>query len=70
MSNHVLGVEILEPGCAKVRVTPHLGNLQWAEGTFPTPYGEVQIRHEKQADGTIRSQIQAPEEVKILQAGQ
>ncbi|MDD6767705.1 MAG: alpha-L-rhamnosidase C-terminal domain-containing protein, partial [bacterium] len=56
--------------CRTLRVEPHLGDLQWAEGTFPTPYGEVQIRHEKQADGTIRSQIQAPEEVKILQAGQ
>ena len=70
LSEYVLGVKVIEPGCRTLRVEPHLGDLQWAEGTFPTPYGEVQIRHEKQADGTIRSQIQAPEEVKILQAGQ
>ena len=66
----MLGVKVIEPGCRTLRVEPHLGDLQWAEGTFPTPYGEVKIRHEKQADGTIRSEIQAPDEVKILQAGQ
>ena len=36
MSQHVLGIEPLEPGCRKVSVKPHLGNLEWAEGTCPT----------------------------------
>ena len=66
LSDHVLGVEILEPGCKKVRITPHLGKLQWAEGTYPTPCGQIQIRHEKQADGTVKSSIKAPKGVKIV----
>ena len=66
LSNHVLGVEILEPGCRKVRITPHLGNLQWAEGTYPTPYGQIRIRHEKQADGSVKSSVKAPKGVKVV----
>ena len=66
LSNHVLGVEILEPGCKKVRVTPHLGNLQWAKGTYPTPYGQIRIHHQKQADGTVNSSIEAPKGVKVV----
>lgn len=66
MSTHVLGVEILEAGCKRVRITPHLGNLQWAEGTFPTPYGQISIRHERRADGTVKSTIKAPKGVKVV----
>ena len=66
LSDHVLGVEILEPGCRKVRITPHLGKLQWAEGTYPTPYGQIQIRHEAQPDGTVKSSIKAPKGVKVV----
>jgi len=66
MSEHVLGVEILEPGCKKVRITPHLGKLQWAEGTYPTPYGQIQIRHEAQADGSVKSDIKAPKGVTVV----
>lgn len=66
MSTHVLGVEILEAGCKKVRITPHLGNLQWAEGTYPTPYGQISIRHERKADGSVKSTVKAPKGVKVL----
>lgn len=67
LSNHVLGVEIIEPGCKKVRITPHLGNLQWAEGMYPTPYGQIHIRHEKLPDGTVKSSIKSPKGVKVVQ---
>ena len=66
MTDRVLGVEVLEPGCKKVRITPHLGNLQWAEGTFPTPTGVISIRHERQPDGQVRSSIKAPKGVKVV----
>ena len=66
LSQHVLGVEILEPGCRKVRITPHLGDLEWAEGTFPTPYGQIEIRHTRNADGKVTSKIKAPKEVKVV----
>lgn len=66
LSHHVLGVEILEPGCAKVRITPHLGDLEWAEGTFPTPYGPIRVRHERQADGSVHSDISVPDGVELM----
>lgn len=66
LSRHVLGVEILEPGCRRVRITPHLGHLQWAEGTYPTPYGVIRVRHERMNDGTIRSDIKVPKGVKVV----
>ena len=67
LSEHVLGVQVVEPGCRVVRITPHLGDLEWVEGTFPTPYGQIVIRHEKGADAKVRSRIDAPSEVKVLQ---
>ena len=60
LSQNVLGVKPLEPGCKRVRITPLLGNLKWAEGAYPTPQGPIRVRHERQPDGTIRSQIDAP----------
>ena len=64
LTQHVLGVEVLDAGCRKLRITPHLGDLQWAEGAFPTPYGIVSIRHEKGTDGKVRTKVDAPKRVK------
>ena len=66
LSRYVLGVEVVEPGFKKVRITPHLGNLKWVEGSFPTPYGVITIKHTKGANGKIVSDIQAPEGVEII----
>ncbi len=67
LSQHVLGITILEPGCRKVKIEPHLGDLKWVEGTYPTPLGVIWVRHEKQADGRIKSKIKAPKGIKIIQ---
>jgi alpha-L-rhamnosidase len=66
LSEYVLGVRVLEPGCKKVKIEPHLGDLEWVEGTFPTPYGVIRIRHDKQKNGKIVSKISAPKGVKII----
>ena len=66
LSRYVLGVIPAEPGCRTVRIEPHLGNLEWAEGTFPTPYGVIEIRHEKRPDGRTVSKIKAPKGVKVI----
>lgn len=65
LSEYVLGVQVVEPGCRTVRIIPHLGDLEWVEGTFPTPYGVIEIRHEKGADGRVISHINAPEEIRV-----
>jgi hypothetical protein len=66
LSEYVLGVQVMEPGCRKVKIDPHLGDLEWVEGSFPTPYGKIFIRHEKAVNGKIVSKINAPNEVKII----
>ena len=68
LSAHVLGVKVLEPGCKKVAIEPHLGNLKWAKGTFPTPYGVIKISHKVGADGKVISDVQAPQGVEIVKS--
>jgi len=65
LSRHVLGVRVLEPGCARVLVEPQLGDLEWVEGTYPTPHGVIRIRHEKASDGRVRSSVEAPGGVEV-----
>ncbi len=68
LSEHVLGVQIVDPGCKTVRIEPHLGDLAWVEGIYPTPYGEIKIRHNRQPDGSVVSKIDAPKQVKVIRA--
>lgn len=37
-----------------------------AEGTYPTPEGIIYVKHEKQTDGTVKSDIHAPDGIKII----
>ena len=65
---HVLGIQIAEVGCKTMRVKPFLGDLEWAEGSFPTPSGVIKVRHERQPDGSIKSNVSAPDGMKIIGA--
>lgn len=56
----------LEPGCKSVAVRPHLGHLKWAEGTFPTPWGVIRVRHERGADGKVSTSVSAPDGVRVV----
>lgn len=60
LSQVVLGVKPIEPGFRRVRIAPQLGDLKWAEGTYPTPLGGIRVRHERLEDGKVASQIHAP----------
>jgi hypothetical protein len=66
MSRYILGVQVEEPGCRKLRIEPHLGDLDFAKGTYPTPYGVVTVSHRKLKDGTIHTEVTAPDGVEIL----
>ena len=66
LSEYVLGVKPVEPGYKTVSVKPELGDLDWAEGQVPTPYGTIRVRAEKAADGSVTVSIEAPEGVTIL----
>src|SRR4051812_41599486 len=45
LSEHVLGVRPSEPGCRSVKLVPMLGDLEWAMGTYPTPFGPITLEH-------------------------
>ena len=66
LTEHVLGIKVLEPGSKRISVKPHLGDLDFVEGSYPTPYGVLRVKHEKQANGQVKSTIQAPEGVEIV----
>lgn len=64
LAEEVLGCHILEGGCKSLEIKPNLGDLEWAEGTYPTPYGDVFISAKKQGEETIVS-VDAPEGMTI-----
>ena len=66
LSEHVLGVKVVKPGGKEFRMQPNLGNLQYVEGTYPTKYGVIRIRHEKDSNGKVISKVNAPKGVKIV----
>lgn len=40
---YTLGVIPAAPGFGRARVTPRLGDLEWARGVVPTPYGPLRV---------------------------
>lgn len=61
----ILGVQILEPGFKKVKITPCLGNLCWMKGNVPTPFGVIKVIVSKH-DGKEQIEVSAPSEIEIL----
>ncbi|WP_167617609.1 alpha-L-rhamnosidase C-terminal domain-containing protein [Maribellus sediminis] len=66
LTENVLGIKVMEPGCKTLKIEPHLGDLDWAEGSFPTPLGVVNVKHTKQTNGEIDTKIDAPDGIKIV----
>lgn len=64
LAERVLGIQILEPGCKKLLVKPELGTLEWATGTYPTPYGIVEVSVRREGDKVV-TEVTGPTEVEI-----
>jgi len=60
LTEHVLGVSVGDNGNA-VKIDPNLGDLTWVEGSFPTRHGVLHVRHQKNEDGSISTEIQKPD---------
>jgi alpha-L-rhamnosidase len=43
LSTQILGIQPAAPGYARVQIAPHRFTLDWAEGTVPTPHGDVYV---------------------------
>ena len=68
LTQHVLGLRPLVPGCKKLLVDPHLGDLETAAGSFPTPQGMVHVSHARDTQGAIRTEIEAPKGIEVVRA--
>lgn len=68
LTEYVLGIRVVQPGCRVIRLEPHLGDLAYAEGRFPTPWGVIRVHHRKQADGSVRSTVSAPDEIRLIRS--
>ena len=66
LTQYVLGVNVMEPGCKVIKLSPHLGDLQWVRGSFPTPYGILSIESRKMADGSVKTTYEKPEEIRVI----
>ncbi len=65
LSEHVLGIKIMEPGCRTIRIEPQLGDLTEVEGSFPTPAGIIKVHHKQNNIGEIESSYEVPEGINI-----
>ena len=65
LAEEVLGIHISAPGCKKITLTPDLGDLDWAEGTYPTPLGILQVSCRKTADGSLAATWNAPKGMEV-----
>lgn len=66
LSEFVLGISSAEPGFGKVKIKPNLGDLQWAEGSYPTPHGIIHVRHELLPSGEVQSTYNVPEGIEVV----
>jgi len=66
LSQYVLGISPAAPGFTEVKICPQLGGLEWAEGTYPTPKGNIWVKHTRLKDGTISTQYNLPEGVRLV----
>ena len=43
-----------------------MGNLSWAKGTYPTPYGIISVECKRLENGEIHTKWTAPEEIEVV----
>ena len=55
----VCGIEPGSPGFATVRIEPHLGHLQHAEGTVPHPKGDIRVELVREQSG-LKAKVSLP----------
>jgi len=66
LSQYILGINVLDGGNT-IKLDPHLGDLEFAEGTFPTKYGVFKVSHKKDENGKIITLFETPKGLKVIQ---
>jgi alpha-L-rhamnosidase len=67
VTRHIVGLEIIEPGAARVRIAPQPGDLEWFEATVPTIRGAISVSYSRQGptvlDVTLPANVRASVEL-------
>ena len=50
-----------------IKLDPHLGDLEFVEGTFPTKYGVFKVNHKKDENSTISTFFETPKGLKVIE---
>ncbi|WP_167618177.1 alpha-L-rhamnosidase C-terminal domain-containing protein [Maribellus sediminis] len=66
LTQYVLGINVVETGCKTIKISPHLGDLEWVKGTYPTPMGILSVEHKKMPDGSVQTKYTEPDGVRII----
>lgn len=66
LTEFVLGITVIEPGCKIIQIKPELGDLNRVKGSFPTPFGIVTVSHTKMPGGKVKTEYKAPAGVKVI----
>jgi hypothetical protein len=63
LAQQVLGVVAVEIGWKRVRVSPVVGELEYARGTVASPVGPIRVEWEKVGDDQLAVRVELPEGV-------
>ena len=53
------------PGFGQINIVLHLGSLEFAQGTVPSPYGPIHVKHTKDKNGKIHTETDVPSGIVI-----
>ncbi|KAF7933725.1 uncharacterized protein EAE98_003434 [Botrytis deweyae] len=60
LSRNVLGIQTVTPGFAQWKVLPQTLGLSWANGTHPTPHGDLAVSWAVGAEGKFSMNVTSP----------
>ncbi|KAF7954324.1 hypothetical protein EAE96_005451 [Botrytis aclada] len=60
LSRNVLGIQTVTPGFAQWKVAPQTLGLGWANGTHPTPHGDLAVSWAVGAEGKFNMNVTSP----------
>lgn len=66
LTEYVLGINIIDRSCKKIRISPHVDTLKYVSGSIATPYGKLSVEHKKDKNGKIITKYKAPKEIEVI----
>ena len=62
----VAGIKMTGAGMRRIEIKPNLSGLKHVKVNFPTPYGVMKVEHILQADGNVKTTVDAPKEIEVV----